>query len=544
MNPRCDNGGHASSPFLSRRAALALTGKAALAGALTANHAFAADATKENIGAIAGEPTAEKVGRELLARGGNAVDAAVAAALAAGVASPHNCGPGGYGGHMVLALDGGRKITAIDFNSAAPAAMGTDVQEFGWLSAGVPGTLAGLQLALDRFGTRRFAEVAAPAIRLARDGFPISAGMASGIRAAAAHFRKDEASARLFLADGEPLQAGVHFRNPDLANLLETLAERGSVASFYRGDIAKRIAAAFKANGGLVTGADLAAYEAREVTPLRFGWHGFTVLTAPLTAGGLTTLEALNVLKHLDWENDDAGPERTHARVEALRATWHDRLTLLGDPGHAAVPVERLLSDDHARQVVQRVRDAVKARRPIPPPVEARPQGGTIHLSCADRHGNLVAVTLTHGVGYGARVTVDGLGLVLGHGMSRFEPKAGHPNSAGPRKRPLNNMCPTLVLREGRPVLAIGGAGGRRIPNALFDVLTHFTGLGATIEQAMAAPRLHTEGDLNLRLEKSWPEEEVAHLQAIGYKIERGNSAKISAAWVDTKTGASHAMSR
>ena len=281
----------------------------------------------------------------MLAGGGNAVDAAVAAALVAAVVSVSNCGIGGYGGHFVIAKPDG-SVSAIDFNSAAPAAARPDmfplnaqgrvpsgINSHGWLAAGVPGTLAGLQLALDRFGTRRLDQLIEPAIRFAKDGFPLTTGLAKAIAGAARQFASDPGSAKLFLPDGKPPAEGTTFRNPDLAAMLEQLAHDNNVASFYRGPLAERIAAQFARHGGLVTARDLAAYEARVVEPLAITWRGATIHTAPLTAGGLSVLQGIATLKALNWETWDASDPRTeHARVEAIRLAWHDRLALLGDP--------------------------------------------------------------------------------------------------------------------------------------------------------------------------------------------------------------------
>ena len=174
----------------------------------------------------------------------------------------------------------------------------------------------------------------------------------------------------------------------------------------------------------------------------------------------------------------------------------------------------------------------------------SRPQDGTVHLSAVDGHGNMAAVTLTHGDTLGARVTVDGLGLVLGHGMSRFDPRPGHPNSPGPGKRPLNNMCPTIVLRDGRAVLALGGTGGRKIPNSVLDVLVRYAGADATMKSAMAAPRLHTEGDVKLTLETGWPSDQAEFLKASGYTVQTGPSAVVSAVSFDPESGKSIAATR
>jgi gamma-glutamyltranspeptidase/glutathione hydrolase len=383
-----------------------------------------------------------------------------------------------------------------------------------------------------------------PAIELAREGFTLSEAMARYIRNAASLLRTDPATARLLLADGVAPQAGDKFRNPDLARLLEILAARNSVDSFYRGDIGRRIAEAFQTHGGLVTVEDMADYRARVAQPLELKWRGLTVCTAPLTAGGITILETLSILKALNWETRPASPEKTQARVEALRLAWQDRLQLLGDPKKAKVPVKRLLSRDYAGELAAKVDRAVKERKPLSLNIDPRPQDGTVHLSAVDGRGNMAAVTLTHGNTLGARVTVDGLGLVLGHGMSRFDPRPARPNSPGPGKRPLNNMCPTIVLRDGNAVLALGGTGGRKIPNSVFDVLVQYAGLGASMEEAIAAPRLHTEGDVKLTLETGWPSDEAEFLKMSGYTIQTGPAAVVSAVSFDPETGECIAAAR
>jgi len=455
---------------------------------------------------------------------------------------------------MMLALKRGKKTVAIDFNSTAPAKAtpgmfpldpdGTvqgRVNEFGWLAAGVPGTLAGLQLALTRYGTRPFRELVAPAIRLAQDGFPITEGFARAIRATAKQLAKDEGISKLLLKDGEPLQAGDAFRNPDLGRMLQALADSNSVEPFYRGEIARRIADAFQKHGGLVTFDDMASYKAREVAPLQFDWHGFSVQTAPLTAGGLTVLQTLSILKALGWDRDRLKREThaisSHAFVESLRAVWYDRLALLGDPQHVKIPIARLLSEKHAGEVAAKVRTAVRDGKPLPFRTDTHEDAGTVHLNAADADGNMVALTLTHGNAFGACVAVDGLGLILGHGMSRFAPQPTHPNSPGPRKRPLHNMCPTIVLRDGKPLLALGATGGRMIVNAVFNIPTHFVGLGTPIDDAVAAPRLHTDGNLTLTAERKWPEAETELLKNIGYTVRQGAVATAHAIVADGDGG-------
>ena len=535
------------TPQLPRRTFLKVS--AGCAVALGAGRSRAAQETGRE-GLLVGQPQAAQTAARVMAEGGNAVDASVAAALVSGVVAVQMCGIGGYGGHLVVGTPGG-KATAIDFNSAAPAAAREDmypldkqghvrgaVNQYGWLAAGVPGTLAGLQLALDRFGTQPLSKLIEPAIRFARDGFVVNAGLARAIRGAAAQLERDPASARLFFTSGKPLTEGDTFRNPDLAALLERLAKDNSVAAFYRGPIAAQIAHEFQTHGGLVTEQDLASYEARQLEPVKLEWRGHSIQTAPLTAGGTSVLQALATLKALGWDQmDPADPHSLHARVEALRLAWHDRLTLMGDPRASEVPVARLLSSDHAGAAADRVRRAVAESHLIPSSTDGRSAGGTIHLSACDQKGMMVALTLTHGEGFGARVTVDGLGLILGHGMSRFEPRPGHPNSPRASSRPLNNMCPTLVVRDGVPVVALGATGGRRIPNTLYDVLVNLIGRGASLADAGAAPRMHTEGSATLQLAKGWPERDVKYLKQVGYAIEPGNGANLNGISCDAMSG-------
>jgi gamma-glutamyltranspeptidase/glutathione hydrolase len=508
-------------------------------------------------GLVTGQPQAAAAGNDVLAAGGNAVDAIVAAALTAGVVAVPSAGIGGYGGHLVVARPNG-KVTAIDFNSVAPAAakpnlfqaddkgqVKGNVNQHGWLAVGVPGVLAGLQLALDRHGSKPFAELVKPAIRHARNGFPVTKSLAAAIKTAQERFRRDPGSAKLFFAKGEPLTEGATFRNPDLANLLQTLADKGRVDAFYKGTVADKIAAAFHKNGGLVTAEDLATYQPAEVTPLTLEWRGFTVHTPPPTAGGLTVLQALIALKALGWHEWDAkDPATVQARVEALRIAWADRLRHLGDPRHVKVPTERLLSERYAKDSADRIRAAVKDRKPVEAESDDRGARGTIHLTAADSSGMMVALTFTHGEGFGSQVTVDGLGLILGHGMSRFDPRPGKANSVGPGKRPLHNMCPTVVTREGKPVLALGATGGRRIVNTLFDVLAYRLGEGRPLSEAVKAPRVHTEGDLSLALEAAWPAAVTDHFKKVGYTVRTGPGATLNAIERDPKTDTLDSASR
>ena len=496
-------------------------------------------------GYVVGEPAVEGIGARILAQGGNAVDALVATALAGAVTQPHQTGIGGYGAHAVIAMDGGKRIAALDANSVAPAAFTADIfkpnddgqvpgrkNQHGWLAAGVPGVMAGLKRALDQYGTMRFSDVLQPAIGLTRDGFKVTPSLAGVFERAAAGLKKDPGSTKLYLRGGNPPKAGDTWRNPALAQVLMTLAKAESIEPFYRGDIALRIAEAFAKQGGLVTKDDLAAYQAQLVRPLELTWGERTIYTAPLTSGGFTVLQMLTLLKAMSWDRMSGDLTRAHARLEAMRLAWHDRLALLGDPEFSAVPQEKLLSDDYAGEGAQRILAAVKRGQVVDYGVKTRSQGGTLSFSACDRHGNVAALTLTHGESFGAQVTVDGLGLTLGHGMSRFDPQPDHPNAPGPRKRPLHNMVPVVITEGKRPVVAIGGRGGRKIPNAVFEFLTQYVLENRPFAAALDAPRLHTEGELGVEYQKEWPAATTEGLAGIGYAMKPGGSATLSAvAW-------------
>lgn len=456
--------------------------------------------TKPFRGIVMGEPKAAEVGSQVLQDGGNAIDAIVAGALVAGINSPNQCGIGGYGGHMVLRMANG-KIACIDFNSTAPS--GATAESYGWLAAGVPGTLAGLQLALDRYGTRPFKTIVAPAIALAESGVPMSR-LTGPIRQRQVQLQNDPASARLYFSKDDT------WRNPDLAKMLARLAKDNSVRDFYEGEIAGKIADAFAKNGGLVTRKELASFKALDIPALHMTWKDCTFYTPPVTAGGITVLQAFGILKELPAESLI---ERT--LLETMRLAWQDRLERIGDGS----PSAELLTPEYCRRAAERVKAGIAKAA-----ANSRPHRGTVHLNAADSAGNVVALTLTHGNAFGACVTVEGLGLTLGHGMSRFDPDPKHPNGPGAGKRPLTNMCPTLVLRGGKPVLALGAAGGRLIVNTVFQVLWYFAG-GKNLQEAIRAPRWHTEGGKELRLEQDWPKTIHDEFAAAGYEIKPGGAA-------------------
>ncbi|MDQ6630153.1 MAG: gamma-glutamyltransferase [Verrucomicrobiota bacterium] len=495
--------------IFTRREMLRNAGKAVVLSALAPHFSFAKEnkISSTTFGAVASEPASVEIGQKILNDGGNAVDAVVGAALAAGITMPSKCGIGSYGGTMMIALANG-KVTCIDCNSMAPAAARPDmypldakgnvvgrVNFHGWQAVGIPGTLAGLQIAIDRYGTKSLRELLQPSIALAKN----------------------------------PPRLDKFVNFPALAKTLSTLADRNSVESFYRGDIAQEIADTFKKNNGQVTAKDLATYQAREVAPYQIEWKGYTTYTAPLGATGLLILEALAILKALNWDKLPASPAATHARLEAVRLAWKDRAEFFGDPEFVKVPVQRLLSIDYANELAEKIQVTVKAKKALSLQLERIDQVGTLNISAVDWQGNMAVLTFTQGNSYGAQVSVYSLGMVLGHGMARFDPSPGHPNSIAPGKRPVHNMAPSVIVRDGRPILAVGAAGGTKIPNALFDFFSYYVGRSSSMENALEARRMNCFGLPEVSFERGWPKEELDYLQKAGFKIKEGLGAYVSA---------------
>lgn len=513
---------------------------------------WAQSVSQQDSGCVVGEPGVEAIGARILAEDGNAVDALVATALAGAVTQFHQTGIGGYGAHGIFAFDAGSRIEALDANSTAPQSFTADIfqpdssgkvpnqkNQHGWLSAGVPGVLAGLAKAAQQYGSIPLGDLLRPAIELAKNGFPLSAGLVQVISRSAERLRADPGSFKLYFADGELPKIGQVWKNPQLAEMLESLASVNSVDPFYKGEFATKIAASFAEGGGQVTADDLNAYQAKLVKPLTLRWGDFELHTPPLTCGGLTVLQVLKLLQQIAWDKLPA-QQQLLTQIEAMRWCWRDRLTLLGDPDLSAElssdPQQKLLSDDYAQQSAKEVLLAVERAKAIDHKLNTSTQGGTLSFSAVDKHGNMAALTLTHGEAFGAKVTVDGLGLTLGHGMSRFDTDPEHPNAPGPGKRPLNNMAPFIITKAGKPIVAIGGRGGRKIPNSVLEFLLQYVALGRNFNDSMAAPRFHTEGSLSVEHQPSLDANRAKQLNSFGYKVKPGTAATLSAVGIDPVT--------
>ncbi|HEV3278913.1 MAG TPA: gamma-glutamyltransferase [Terriglobia bacterium] len=517
------------------------------------------------------EAHATDAGLEILRAGGNAVDAAVAVGFALAVTHPFAGNIGG-GGFMLVRLASG-EAAFIDYREAAPGrashnmyldAQGNlikDASLVGALASGVPGTVAGLALAEQKYGKLGLARVMAPAIRLAADGFEVSYALAGDLRGESGKLGTFDESRRIFLRDGKYYEAGEVFRQPELARTLQEIAESGPDA-FYRGPIAHEIAASMEKNHGLISLDDLAAYQAKVRAPLVGHFRGFTILSAPPpSSGGVGLLEMLNILEPLDLGPPDAYASM-HLIVEAQRRAYADRAQFLGDSDFVPVPVAGLTSKDYAG----RLRQEMLAAKPDAPVSAGQPAPGesstTTHYSVVDADGDAVSNTYTLNAGYGSGLTVEGAGFLLNDEMDDFAAKPGAPNLFGliqgeanaiaPRKRPLSSMTPTIVLEDSPPApagsaptpgpqlrLVLGSPGGGTIINTVLEVLLNVVVFHKNIQQAVNTPRFHDQWMPDrLLLEPGISEDTADRLREAGYKVQRvGGLGDCEAIEVNPATG-------
>ncbi len=492
-------------------------------------------------GAVVGQPEADTAGVAVLKKGGNAVDAAVTAALLASVVASHASGIGGYGGMMVIYMGG--EVRCIDFNTVAPRAAAPTMYEVlrsdgrfgstvkdganavGYRAVSVPGVLAGLALALERFGTFSLADALAPAVRACQNGFRISAAYADRVASCERNIRMFPETARLLLVDNAPPRTGDRAKNTYLGKMLEQVARKG-VEEFYKGRIADRIVAHIQENGGILAKEDMEAYQARLVEPVHATCMGYDLYSAPLCSSGVSLLQMCRIAEvaELDlWARDAA--RLAHGMTETIRAAWLDRYRHFGDPRAVDVPLDMVMSDVNIGATGREVADYVSEGKHGQCLLRPLYSGGTTHISVVDVDRNMVSLTLTHGPSYGSFVTIPRMGLTMNAGMSRFDPGSGLPNSVGPGKAPLVNMCPTLVLKDRDPSMTIGASGGTRIPSSLFQVLTRRLVLDEDLDWAVSAPRVHSEGNKWVMMEEEFGEAAPAYLRSVGYTLRKGSAA-------------------
>jgi gamma-glutamyltranspeptidase / glutathione hydrolase len=481
---------------------------------LAAQAASVAPVAAENGMVVSAHRLATRVGVDVLKDGGNAVDAAVAVGYALAVVYPAAGNLGG-GGFMTIKLTDGRK-TFIDFRETAPLAATPDMyldkdgnvvaglSTNGHLAVGV----AGLEHALGKYGTMKRAALIAPAIAMASKGFALDQGDIELFGVATEAFRKDAASAAIFLNNGEAFQPGQTLLQRDLAKTLGAIAERGA-DGFYKGPVAAAIVASSRAGKGIISQADLDQYRVREMAPVECNYRGYGIVSAPPpSSGGVVICQILNTLEGYplkDWGFRAA--QAVHVQIEAMRHAYVDRNSYLGDPDFVNNPLDRLLDKGYAEKLRAAI-DANKAGvskdlKPGVPPHAPTEGSNTTHYSIVDKAGNAVSVTYTLNDWFGARVTAAGTGVLLNNEMDDFTVKLGVPNLFGlvqgqanaiaPGKRPLSSMSPTIVTKDGETVMVVGTPGGSRIITAVLHTIVNTIDYGMNVQEAVDAPRFHQQ---------------------------------------------------
>jgi len=487
---------------------------------------------------------ASDIGVDVLRRGGNAVDAAVAVGFALAVAMP-NSGNIGGGGFMILHDGKTGKDTAIDFREMAPAsatrnmyldANGNVIANkslFTQAAIGVPGTVAGLTYALEHYGTMKRAALVAPAVALADKGFPVGETLSGVFAAERDHLGAWEGSRKVFFHDGKPPHTGDILRNPDLAKSLALIGRDGAKA-FYDGPIAAAIVAEAKAHGGLITAADLKNYKVVEREPVKGMYRGYEIVSMPPpSSGGAHIVQILNILSNFplhDWGHNSA--KTIHVMAEAEKRAYADRSEYLGDPDFVKVPLKGLTSQAYANELAAKI-DLARAT-PSSEIKPGRPQpyesDQTTQFTVADGNGSVVSVTYTLNTNFGSGIVASGTGILLNNEMDDFSAKPGVPNayglvggdanSVGPLKRPLSSMSPTIVLKDGKPWLATGSPGGARIITTTLQVLVNMIDFGMNPAEAGSAVRFHDQWlPDELRIERGLSPDTIALLRGMGHNV-------------------------
>ena len=463
-------------------------------------------------------PLASQAGIEILKDGGNAVDAAVAAAFAVGVAEPNASGLGGEG-MMVIYLAKTGTAVAVDYRSASPASamFPKGFPSTGYAAAAIPGTAAGLTLALEKYGTMKLGRVLAPSIKIADEGFKISATLAAIIRDNYEEIVKNRPLAKIFCPEELPLEAGDSLKNPDLAESLRKIAAGGRDV-FYRGELADKITAEMKEGGGFMTKDDLGAYRAIERRPVRGTYRGYDLISAPPPVGGIAVVETLQILENFELgKMDPLGPARIHVMAEAMKRGAADWRAFVGDPDFVEVPAAELLAKAYAKARAAEI-DPGKMTEKI---AAGKPGKGespsTTSLSVVDKEGNMVALTQTISDFFGAKVVVAGTGIILNNEMKNFSASGVNALAAGKRMR--TTVSPTIVLKEGKAFATLGTPGAARILTTMPILISNLIDYGLGIQEAIEMPRFFPS-DKELSIEPRLSEGTIAALAKLGYTIK------------------------
>lgn len=497
---------------------------------------------------VSASELATKVGVDILKKGGNAVDASVAVGFALAVTYPYAGNIGG-GGFMVIHLNDGRNLT-IDYREKAPLAASRDMyldengnfvpslSQQGVTSTAVPGSVAGLIFALEKYGTMSLSEVIQPAIDLAKNGWILDYKTALAFQKNLHEFKKYPSSFKIFTKNGQPYNEGERFIQEDLAQTLELIKKYGR-DGFYKGKTAKLLVNQIQSLGGYITQEDLDKYEPVERAPVAGTYRGYKIISMPPpSSGGIALIELLNILENYRFQNDDWGSsEYIHKLVEAMKYTYADRTFLLGDEDFFDVPKEGLISKEYARSIFLKIENEKNKAVPSESieagePLKFLESDETTHYSVYDKYGNAVSSTTTINSAFGSKVVVEGAGFLLNNEMDDFSAKPGAPNQFGllgtegnsiqPEKRPLSSMTPTIVLKDDKPFLVIGSPGGSRIITVVLQIILNCIEFDMNIQEAINAPRIHHQWmpDVIFYEKFSLSKDVKENLQKMGYKFE------------------------
>jgi gamma-glutamyltranspeptidase/glutathione hydrolase len=489
---------------------------------------------RQGIACLRREPA--EAARDVLQRGGNAVDAAVAAILVLFVIEPSMTGLGGYGGSFVMYDAKSGRVRTVDSTSRVPrkfdvAKFNAKTSKHGYLAVGVPGNVAGVDVALRDHGTMPFADLAKAAIGYAENGIKVSPTLSQEFKGLVADI--DPVSMRAYLPNGVPA-TGATWVQPDLARMMHRLCDEGP-RSFYTGEIATQICKQIQQNGGTLADDDFHDFQATTAEPLHINYRGYDIYTPTLPSAGLTCLSTLKTLEQFDltkFEPWSAG--YYELLIGAVTLAWAERDRYFGDPEFVKVPIEKLLSEENAKANAATIRNGE-----VKPTAVTAEASHTVNVVVADKDQNIVSWTATHGNDFGSHVAIEGLGLMLGHGISRFDVAKESPNYPAPRKRPQHNMSPLVVLKDGKPYAGLGLPGGTKIVNVTTQMVINLIDFKVDAEKIVSAPRLHTEGHDPVQVSTTMPDAVVNNLEKKGHKVQRvtfvGGDA--NAIVIDPKTG-------
>ena len=477
---------------------------------------------------------ASRIGAEILRKGGNAIDAAVAAGFALGVVEPNSSGLGG-GGFMLIRIAKTGETVFIDFRERAPQksspemwTVGTDGKVVGnqklegGKAAAVPGEVAGLLYALENYGTMSREQVIRPAANLAKNGFYVTPTLSNDMKSQFDKLEKYPESAKVFLnQEGLPYEVDDLFTNPDMAKTLDIIIKNGK-DGFYKGEVAEAIVKTLNKYDGLYTMEDLANYKPLVRQPVKGTYRGYEIISSPSpSSGGAIVIEILNILENFDIGSLKVNsPEYLHLFSEAYKLAYADRAKYMGDSDYTPVPMKGFVSKKYAKEIAKdidlKVSHDSKAHDPWLYESE-----DTTHYSIADKEGNMVAITKTVNGLFGNSVVVDGYGFVMNNEMDDFVLGAGHPNSVAPRKTPLSSMSPTIVLKDGKPFMVLGSPGATKIISTVSQVISRVIDHKMGMQDAIDAPRLWDNTSNKINVETRIPDETLKQLEAMGHKTNK-----------------------